>query len=442
MRFISRRIPLPVLDAAAANISILKSPTTLRLEDGTFYGWEGCHPNAGSCEGSCTHVWNYQQALPFLFPALERSMREVDYKYNMNPAGGMSFRLSLPLGTNYNTERPCADGQFGNILKLYRDWKLSGDSEWLKKLWPRAKKTIEYAWSADNIDLWDPEQTGVLWGRQHHTLDMELFGPNSWLTGFYLGALKAGAEMATAVGEPETATLYKSIYEKGRAWVDDNLFNGEYFIQKIDLGDRAVLAPFAATEKAAGVLGDGVETLYWSGEHKELKYQLGDACLIDQVLGQWHASLYGLGEILDADKTLSSLKAIYRHNFTPNLGDIYNPCRVFGLYDEAGHDHRQLAGRREEARRARALRAGDHARHGVRLRADADGLWDARRRQPDHPRRPRPLRRREPQSVERDRVRLQLRPLDGELGRRGRPRRVHLRCRSRAHRLRSESARR
>ncbi|WP_374627605.1 GH116 family glycosyl-hydrolase, partial [Devosia sp.] len=40
-------LPLAVLDAAGANLSILKSPTTVRLEDGTFYGWEGCHPAAG-----------------------------------------------------------------------------------------------------------------------------------------------------------------------------------------------------------------------------------------------------------------------------------------------------------------------------------------------------------------------------------------------------------
>ena len=132
-------LPEPVLDAAGANISILKSPTALRLEDGTFYGWEGCHPAAGSCEGSCTHVWNYQQALPFLFPALERSMRVADYAHNIDDAGGMSFRLSLPLGTHYRTERPCADGQFGGILKLYRDWKLSGDLEWLRGIWPLAR---------------------------------------------------------------------------------------------------------------------------------------------------------------------------------------------------------------------------------------------------------------------------------------------------------------
>ena len=61
-------------------------------------------------------------------------------------------------------------------------------TEWLRSLWPSVKKSIEYAWADTNKDRWDPEQKGVLTGRQHHTLDMELFGPNSWLTGFYLAA--------------------------------------------------------------------------------------------------------------------------------------------------------------------------------------------------------------------------------------------------------------
>ncbi len=94
-------LPAAALDAVSGNISILKSPTCLRLEDGTFYGWEGLHINEGCCEGSCTHVWNYQQALPFLFPALERSMREADYKYNLLDNGAMPFRLVLPLGSEH-----------------------------------------------------------------------------------------------------------------------------------------------------------------------------------------------------------------------------------------------------------------------------------------------------------------------------------------------------
>ena len=39
----SSTLPPAALDAISANLSILKSPTVLRLEGGTFYGWEGCH---------------------------------------------------------------------------------------------------------------------------------------------------------------------------------------------------------------------------------------------------------------------------------------------------------------------------------------------------------------------------------------------------------------
>ena len=328
-------LPHSVLDAVAANISILKSPTVLRLHDGTFYGWEGCHPNAGSCEGSCTHVWNYQQALPFLFPRLERSMRDADFRHNQDPIGGMAFRLQLPLGIGTSDERPCADGQFGGVMKAYRDWKISGDTEWLREIWPAVKTSVEYAWHPDNLDRWDPDQTGVLWGRQHHTLDMELFGPSSWLCGFYLGALKAGAEIASHLGDEETASLFGRIYERGREWVNSHLFNGHYFYQQIDLSDRSALAPFTRSRNSRIVKGS-IYDLYWDDEHGELKYQIGEGCIIDQVLAQWHANLYQLGELFDSNKTSTALRSILRHNHCKNLGEVGNPCRVFGIEGEAG----------------------------------------------------------------------------------------------------------
>lgn len=326
-------LPPAALDAISANLSILKSPTVMRLEDGTFYGFEGCHTNAGCCEGSCTHVWNYAQALPFLFPALERSMREAGYAYNQRPDGGMAFRLQLPLGIGPSSFRPCADGQFGEVIKAYRDWKISGDTAWLRSLWPAIRSSLEFAWSEENGDRWDPEKTGVLWGQQHHTLDMELFGPNAWLTGFYLGALKAAAEMADHLDEPDTAAEYRAIFERGKAWVDAHLFNGEYYQQHIDLDDRSVLRPFAKGD--ASMVG-GTLDAYWDDEHQELKYQVGEGCGIDQVLAQWHANLYGLGEIFDPTQTQSALAAIFEHNFKDPLRDHFNPCRIFGLNDEAG----------------------------------------------------------------------------------------------------------
>ena len=179
------------------------------------------------------------------------------------------------------------------MVKAYREWRNSGDDAWLRRYWPNIKRSIEYAWSPDNPDRWDPDRTGVLWGRQHHTLDMELFGPNSWLTSMYLAALKAAADMAVAIGEPEFAGRMREAWRKRAAPTSiANLFNGRYFAQKLELDDRSALEPFDQGRKA-GVLRDSFMEAYWSREYGEIKYQIGGGCLTDQILGQWHADLAG-----------------------------------------------------------------------------------------------------------------------------------------------------
>jgi len=317
-------LPAAAIDAISANISILKSPTVLRLTDGTFYGFEGCCGNSGCCEGTCTHVWNYAQALPFLFPELERSVREVDYQYNQQANGGMPFRIQLPLGIKNPGGRSCADGLFGNVMMVYRDWKVSGDTEWLRRMWPAVRKSIAFAWDPSNEDQWDPRKTGVLWGRQHHTLDMELFGPSGWLCGFYLGALKAGSEMALCAGDAQAADECGRMFARGRKWVDENLFNGEYYQQQINIRNRGIPKKFNA------------EKTYWDDEHREIKYQIDEGCAVDQVLAQYHANLYGLGDLFDPKKTKKALKSIFRYNFKKSMRNVYNPCRLYALNDESG----------------------------------------------------------------------------------------------------------
>lgn len=329
-------LPDPVIEAVSANLSTLKSPVALRLEDGSFWGWEGVWGDHGAWQGTCSHVWNYAQAMPFLFPRLERGLRETELTNNLRPDGGLSFRTMLPLGSGYFEVRPCADGQFGTILKTYREWRASGDSTWLRRLWPSLERAMAFTWSPDNPDLWDPDQTGILRGRQHHTLDMELFGPNAWLTSFYLGALRAMAEMAQALGEPGEAD-YSAIFERGRAAADTLLFNGEYYVQRLDLDDEHVLTPFDNDRGGfAGVVEAGFVSTYWSDEHGEVKYQLGDGCFIDQVLGQWHADLYGLGDLFERPNVRSALAAIYRHNHLPSMAGFENPSRLYAIDDEGG----------------------------------------------------------------------------------------------------------
>lgn len=329
-------VPDEFLDAAAACLAVLKTPTCQRLEDGSFYGWEGCSRTAGVCEGSCSHVWNYALALPYLFPKLERSMRDLEYRYNLDDAGALSLRLMLPLG-RASRFRACADGQFGTIFKVCREWLLSGDGEWLKSIWPGVKKSLEFTWSDRNPGLWDPQRTGVLTGRQHHTLDMELFGPNSWLGGFYLLALDAAARMADQVGDPAFAEECRAIYERGRKTLNTDLFNGDYFVQKVDLNDHSLLEPFRESPGFQnGETDAGVYDLYWDGDNGELKYQIGEGCLLDQMLASVHASLAGFGPIFEPEKARTALRSMMRYNFKERIGELFNPCRVFALGEESG----------------------------------------------------------------------------------------------------------
>lgn len=318
-------LPEAATEALASAVSVLKSPTVLRLEDGSFYGWEGVNEKTGSCEGTCTHVWNYAYALCFLFPRLERSIRETDFRHNQDETGRMAFRMQLPLGRQRSGFRACVDGQMGGVIKTYREWKLSGDDAWLRQLWPQVKKSLEYAWSEKNPDRWDRDKDGVLEGRQHHTLDMELFGPSSWLQGFYLAALKCGAEMARRMDEPAAAEEYEALFEKGKRFCDKTLFNGSWYKQEIDLTDKTLLAPFTDAEQ-----------IYWNEESGEIKYQIGQGCEIDQCLAQWHADLCGLGEIYEKQQLRKALKSLYENNFLPDMRRHYNTFRLFAVNDEAG----------------------------------------------------------------------------------------------------------
>ena len=293
-------LPAQVLDAVSSQASILHSPTVLRLPDGTFYGFEGCHGNAGCCEGTCTHVWNYAQTQAFLFPALERSMRRADYTYNMNEDGSMGFRLQLPLGSPPWTFHPAADGQMGGLLKLYRDWKLSGEEAYLRELWPAAQKALEYAWSQ-----WDPDGDGVMTGIQHNTYDIEFYGANTMMGTLYLGALRAAEEIARHVGDDVAADRYRTVYESGRTLLEEKLFNGEFYVQQYE--------PELA-----------------------IKYQYGEGCLSDHLIGQWFAHLVGLGYLLEPEHVQSALTAIFEHNWRPDFWEHANPQRIYALNDEQG----------------------------------------------------------------------------------------------------------
>lgn len=311
-------LPGVVKEAASANLSTLASTTCFRTAAGEFHGFEGSNDSSGCCFGNCTHVWNYETATAFLFPSFARSLRRVSFGYSEDDTGGIRARQLLPEGYP-RFPLVAADGQMGQILHAYLDWRLSGDNAWLQTMWPRVKKAIAFAWEPGG---WDPGKTGVLTGVQHNTYDVEFYGPNPLCGIFYLGALRAAEEMARAVGDTASANEYHGLFDRGSQWIDSNLFNGEFYIQEI----RGLPADKIASHLRGGMGTENTE---------DPQYQVGKGCLIDQLLGQYLAHLTNLGPLVSPDHVHTTLRSIYEYNYKRTLIDHDNVERTFALNDEA-----------------------------------------------------------------------------------------------------------
>jgi uncharacterized protein (DUF608 family) len=310
--------PAYVLDAVSANLAILKAPTVLREASGNLWGWEGCFPDAGCCHGSCTHVWNYAQALPHLFPKLERTLRDLELARSMDDRGHVNFRGAIPDGPVDHTGPAAADGQLGGIMKVFRDWQISGDATWLKGMYPLARRSIDYC-----IATWDPDHRGALIEPHHNTYDIEFWGPDGMCTSIYLGALSAMAQMATATGETADATKYGELAQRSAKFMDETLFNGDYFQQKVefqDLHDQSFAQSIAHVDEKSSEMQ---QLLKREGP----KYQYGSGCLSDAVIGAWMASLYGIETPLAANNVRSTLQSIFRNNFKTDLSQHANAQR-------------------------------------------------------------------------------------------------------------------
>ena len=320
--FCNTDLPDVVKEAALYNLSTLRTQTCFRTPDGRFYGWEGCCDGRGCCHGSCTHVWNYEQTTAYVFGSLAKRMREVEFAHCTSDIGHMSFRANLPIDRAQQFALAAADGQMGCLMKLYRDWQLSGDDDMLAALWPKARKAIEFCWVKGG---WDADQDGVMEGCQHNTMDVEYYGPNPQMGTWYLGALRAGEEMARYVGEHDFADTCRRLFDRGSRWMDEHLFNGEYYEHEIrPPRSDAAIAPGLRHQTM------GAQDL----ANPEL--QLGAGCLVDQLVGQFVAHVCGLGHLLKPAHVRKTLRGIMKHNFRESFFGHFNNMRSFVLNDEAG----------------------------------------------------------------------------------------------------------
>ncbi|MGB9030110.1 MAG: GH116 family glycosyl-hydrolase [Acidobacteriaceae bacterium] len=310
-------LPAAVKEAATANLSTLATTTCFRTSDGEFHAFEGSDDTQGCCFGNCTHVWNYETATTFLFPSFARSLRRSAFGYSMDDAGAIHFRQLLPDG-KARSGYAAADGQMGQIIHAWLDWKISGDVDLLGATWPRARKALEFAWVPGG---WDANRDGVLEGVQHNTYDVEFYGPNPMCGIYYLGALRAAEEMARAAGDPASAQTYRDLFERGSCWIDANLFTGEFYVQKI--------RGFRKDQIASNLRSD-----MGSENTESPEYQVGEGCLADQLIGQYLAETGGMPPLVSAENIRTTLRSIYKYNYRPTLAHHDNVERTYALNDE------------------------------------------------------------------------------------------------------------
>ncbi|WP_051267584.1 GH116 family glycosyl hydrolase [Nakamurella lactea] len=263
-------LPHWFLERTLASASTLATSTCYLFDNGRFYGWEGVY----CCAGTCEHVWNYAQSVARLFPELERDTRQrVDLGIGFDPdTGQMGFRAEAFMGW-------AADGECGTILRCYREHTTAADNEFLLTNWPKIRTALEFMIAKD------PDRNGIIEGIQPNTLDTDWYGRIAWISGMYVAALLAGAEMAAVAGDSAFGATCAELAAAGRRYLETELWTGEYFIQQVDP---------AHTEVINSNIG----------------------CHIDQLFGQSLAGQVGLPRVVAADKAKSALTALYRYNFT------------------------------------------------------------------------------------------------------------------------------
>lgn len=274
-------LPHWFLDRTFLNTGILATTTCHRFADGRFYFWEG----VGCCAGTCTHVWGYAQAIGRVFPEVEKYLREkIDFGMAFHPeSGAIDYRAEYHRIVAH-------DGQCGCILRAYREHQMSPDTAYLRGIWAQIKRATEY------LIAEDPNADGILENAQYNTLDAAWWGKIAWISSMYVAALRATEAMATEMGDAAFAAQCKQIAERGSKNLVSELFNGEYFIHRIDPA------------------------------HPESN-NTNNGCHIDQLFGQSWAMQVGLPRVVPADISVRALKSLYKYSFYDDIWEYRRKVR-------------------------------------------------------------------------------------------------------------------
>ena len=263
-------------EAWSAQLSTLVKCTWWN-RDGGFAVWEGL-----GCCGFQTMDVSYQGSgsIIALFPELQQRQMEMSAAFQRADGRVPHFFTPDLARVDNSFDRVDMNPQF--VLMVCRDWLWRGDRAYLETMWPHVQRAIA------NTALLDTDGDGLPdKDTRLNTYDnWDFFGTPAYISSLWLASLKAGVRLAESMHDTATADGWREALRKGAASFDRLLWNGEYY------------------------------SLWVDGSRRD------ECCMSDQLSGEWYTQLMGLGQSLPRERVVAALRAIVRHNFSPEQGLI------------------------------------------------------------------------------------------------------------------------
>ena len=263
-------------EAWAAQLTTLVK-STWWTRDGQFAVWEGF-----GCCGFQTMDVSYQGSgsIIALYPELQQRQLEMSAAFQRADGRVPHFFTPDFSRVDNSFERVDMNPQF--VLMVCRDWLWRGDRDYLTAMWPHVARAIA------NTALLDTDGDGLPdKDTRLNTYDQwDFFGTPAYISSLWLASLKAGARLADEMGDQASAAQWREWLRKGAATFDAKLWNGEYY------------------------------SLWVDGARRD------ECCMSDQLSGEWYTQLMGLGQSLPRERVVAAMRAVVKHNFTPEQGLI------------------------------------------------------------------------------------------------------------------------
>jgi non-lysosomal glucosylceramidase len=162
------------------------------------------------------------------------------------------------------------------VLMVWRDYVFTGrtDVAFLRYTWPSVQEAIEYLRKYDRNGDGIPENDGF----PDQTYDEWVVrGESAYCGSLWLGAVRAGEEMARVLGDTTAAAHFRDLFVRSQASYIKKLWNGSYF--RYDTGS-----------------------------------DYRDSIQAEQLAGQWYATMTGLGDLVAPDMQRSALQKVFDNN--------------------------------------------------------------------------------------------------------------------------------